>query len=97
MELLKLKTNPKSPTPTSDVSGFSMATLFMLGGVIARILPIYLSHPVTDQASLEKLTEALEALSDELEQDSPLFSTGIMDGIVSQLQDFPEKIYPDLF
>lgn len=90
------KASPDTPATIGDVQQYTNAGLFMTGQVIGRVLPVFLRNPVTDQASLDRLIEALKALGNELAKESPVFSVQIMDGIIGELLDNPHKAFPDV-
>lgn len=88
------KVSPNSPATIENVQQFTNAGLFVTGQIIARVIPVFLSHPVTDHTSLERLIEALKTLGNELAKESPLFSVQVIDGIIGELLDNPHKVFP---
>lgn len=62
---------PNSPASMKDVAGGIEAAVGIAGAVMARVLPIFARHTLTDAQGLENLKQELEALVDEFEAISP--------------------------
>ncbi|WLE59251.1 hypothetical protein GIY62_00650 [Burkholderia plantarii] len=62
---------PNSPAAMKDVIGGIEAAVGIAGAVMARVLPIFARHTLTDAQSLDNLKQELEALVDEFEPVSP--------------------------